>query len=161
MLSTMLARLGHAARIKARSAIALAVLAAAVSAVLPVSTAQACGITRRIHNQTNQNLYVEIWINHSREWVASDPIKPGATLSLDYLRLGHSLLITGPRPAAAWGDNTFGVILDIHRCNILRVRGESKLQGYDIKVSVPKNADITIVNRRQAERPTGRRARRR
>ena len=142
MLSTILPGIARPAVTKARSLIGIVALCGAM--LLAASSAEACGITRRIHNQTNQDLYVEIWINFSREWVAVEPIKPGATLSLDYLRLGHSVLITGPKPAADWRDNPFGVILDIHRCNLLRMRGESKLNGYDVKVSVPANADITI-----------------
>jgi hypothetical protein len=145
MLSTIRFRL---ARMNARFLMALAALCTVTVVVLPLSTAQACGITRQIHNRTGQNLYVEIWMGIGREWVGTDPIKPGATLDLEYLREGQTLLITGPRPMEGWGDNALGIVLDVHRCDLLRMRSESKLKGYEVTVSVPKNAEITISRKR-------------
>lgn len=145
MLSTIRFRL---ARMNARVLMALAALCTAAVVILPLSTAQACDVTRQIHNRTGQNLYVEIWMGGGREWVGTDPIKPGATLDLKYLREGETLLITGPRSMSGWDENAIGIVLDVHRCDLLRMRSESKHDGYEVMVSVPNNAEITISRKR-------------
>jgi len=144
---TILARLARNGRIKFCSfvvSVALCAPLAATSILLPASTAQACGITRRIHNKTDRDIYVEIWKGGARRWVSTEPIKPGSSLSLEYVQLGDTLILTSPKPLREWATNPFGVVLDIHRCDVIRIAGESKLGVFDVKVSRPSNAEISI-----------------
>ena len=148
MIFTRLARVG---RVKSRPFIVSAALYAvltATSTLLPTSTVHACGITRQIHNKTDRDIYVEIWKGGARQWTSVEPIKPGASLSLEYIHVGDTLIITGPKPISEWKTNPLGVVLDIHRCDLLRIGGESKLGGYDVKVSRPSNAEIVISGKR-------------
>lgn len=128
--------------------IALCAFFTATSIILPASTAHACDVTRRVFNKSDQNVYVELWRGQSREWSSTDPIKPGAALTLKYLTIGDSILLTGPEPVREWGTNSFGVVLNIFRCDLLRISGTSKLGGYDVKVSRRSNADILVEGRR-------------
>jgi len=147
----IVSRLARAGRIRIRPFLVSTVLFAALSAtatLLPASTVQACGITRHIHNKTDRNIYVEIWKGGARQWTSVEPIKPGASLSLEYIHVGDTLILTGPKPMSEWQTNPLGVVLDIHRCDLLRIGGESKLGGYDVKVSRPSNADIVVSGKR-------------
>lgn len=149
---TILSRVAGSGLLKPCSIIVLFALCAplvAMSVLLTASTtAQACGITRHIHNKTDLDIFVEVWRGGGRQWASTEPLKPGATLSLEYIHVGESLMLTGPKPARAWRSNSFGAILDIHRCNQIRISGESKLGGYEVKVSLPANADISIRGKR-------------
>ena len=152
MTWTILSRLGRAGLLKSCATIVSVALCgplATTSVLLTASTtAQACGVTRHIHNKTGLDLFVEVWRGGGRQWMSTEPIKPGASLSLEYLHLGERLLLTGPKPAREWRTNPLGVILDIHRCDLIRISGESKLGGYEVKVSLPANADISIGGKR-------------
>ena len=149
---TTLSRVAGSGLLKPCSIIVLFALCApllATSVLLPASTAaQACGVTRHIHNKTGLNIFVEVWRGGGRQWASIEPIKPGATLSLEYIHVGERLLLSGPKPAQEWRTNSFGAILDIHRCNQIRISGESKLGGYEVRVSLPANADISIRGKR-------------
>jgi hypothetical protein len=144
---TILARPARTGRIRSCSLIASVALFAALAAmsvVLPASTAQACGITRQIHNKTDQGIYVEIWRGGARAWISPDPIKPGGSLKLEYVHLGDSLYLSAPNPAHEWQKNALGVILELHRCKQFRLSGESKLGRYKVSVSPAANADILV-----------------
>jgi len=145
---TRLARTGRTRTCSIVQFVALCAFLTATSIVLPASTAHACDVTRRVFNKTDQNIYVELWRGESREWSSKDPIKPGAALSLKYLTIGDSILLTGPEPVREWGANSFGVVLNIFRCDLLRISGASKLGGYDVKVSRRSNADILVEAKR-------------
>lgn len=124
----------------------LAILAclATAAVVLPVSTAQACGITRKVYNRTGSDLYLEVWRGGTQQWTATEPLKTGKAIALDYLTVGDEILLTGPKPVGDWASNPFGVVLEIHRCDILRISGTSKLGEYDVKVSRKQNAEILV-----------------
>jgi hypothetical protein len=129
--------------------LALFACLATTSLVLPTSTALACDITRKVYNRTDRNLYVEIWRNGTLQWTSTEPLKPGGTMALDYLTIGDEILLTGPDPVADWQTNAFGVVLEIFRCDILRISGASKLGAYDVKVSRRQNADILLEAKKQ------------
>ena len=129
-------------------AIALCATLAATMIVLPSSEAQACGITRHVYNKTNLPLYVEIRKSGILQWMSTEPIKPGGTLSLEYIAVGDTLILSGPNNTREWDKNPFGVILDFHRCDLIRIAGESKLGVYEVRVSKPQNADILIQAKR-------------
>jgi hypothetical protein len=151
MLSTVLRRVAHAGRPMSRSLVLLAALfafLAATSIALPVSEAQACGITRHVYNKTNLPLYVEIRKGGILQWLSTEPIKPGGTLSLEYISVGDTLILSGPNNTREWDRNPFGVILDFHRCDLIRIAQESKLDVYEVRVSRPSNADILIQSKR-------------
>ena len=147
--SARLARTGGA---KARSFVVLVALCAALTVPLIIglstSPAQACGITRKVYNKTDSNMWVEIWRDGVRQWTAHEPIKPGGALGLEYLTIGDEILVTGPEPVRDWDSNPFGVVLQIFRCDLLRVSGSSKMGNFDLKVSRKSNADILIESKR-------------
>jgi hypothetical protein len=151
MRRTALARLARKGGPKARSFAVLVALCAALTVPLiglVASPAQACGIMRKVYNKTDSNMWVEIWRDGVRQWTAHQPIKPGGALGLEYLTIGDEILVTGPQPVRDWDSNPFGVVLQIFRCDLLRVSGSSKMGDYDLKVSRKSNADILIQNKR-------------
>ena len=119
-------------------------LVVATSVLLQPSTAHACGIVRRIHNKTAHDMYVEIWRGRARRWVATEPTKPGGTLTLEYVKEGEVLLVAGPKPARDWETNSLGVILEVRDCEKIFMQTHSKHKGYKVGMSTPTHADIYI-----------------
>jgi hypothetical protein len=146
-------RLARLARISGLKAVSLAAFVAlfgsltAVSVIFPAPGAHACDITRKVYNRTDRNLYIEIWRQGTQQWT-SPAIKPGAAMALDYLTIGDEILVTGPGPVGDWRSNPFGVVLEIFRCDIIRISGTSKMGGYDLRVSRRQNAEILIENKK-------------
>jgi len=143
-----LARIGRKRSGRLAVFAALCAALAAASIVLPASTAQACGFTRTIHNRTGHDIYVEIRRGSVIQWTATEPIKSGGSISLEYIRMDDTILIAGPGSMRDWGTNSLGAVLDIHRCDVVRVAGESKLDGYDLKVGQPTGPDILVARKR-------------
>jgi hypothetical protein len=65
-------------------------------------------------------------------------------MALDYLTIGDEILVTGPGPVGDWRTNPFGVVLEIFRCDTIRISGTSKLGNYDLRVSRNQNAEILV-----------------
>lgn len=142
-----LARLGRLRAVSLATLVALCGSVTAIAVVFPTSDAQACGITRKVYNRTDRNLYIEIWRQGTQQWT-SPALKPGGAMALEYLTIGDEILVTGPNPVGDWGTNPFGVVLEIFRCDNLRISGTSKLGGYDLRVSRRQNAEILIENKK-------------
>jgi len=115
----------------ATGALAVFLAATAGAVAVPMSTAQACDITRKVYNRTDGDLYLEIWRGGTQQWTATEPLKPGKAIALDYVTIGDEILVT-----------------QIFRCDILRISGTSKLGAYDVKVSGNQNAEILIEPKR-------------
>ena len=145
-LTTPIRRSGRGRFATGALAVFLAVTAGAVA--VPISTAQACDITRKVYNRTDGDLYLEIWRGGTQQWTATEPLKPGKAIALDYVTIGDEILVTGPGPVGSWASNPFGVVLQIFRCDILRISGTSKLGAYDVKVSRNQNAEILVEPKR-------------
>lgn len=144
---TALARVGRLKAVSLAAFVALSGLLTAISVMVSTTDAQACDITRKVYNRTDRNLYIEIWRQGTQQWT-SPALKPGGAMALEYLTIGDEILVTGPNPVGDWGSNPFGVVLEIFRCDNLRISGTSKLGGYDLRVSRRQNAEILIENKK-------------
>lgn len=144
---TALTRTGRIKAVSLAAFVALSGLLIAISVMVPTTDAQACDITRKVYNRTDRNLYIEIWRQGTQQWT-SPALKPGGAMALEYLTIGDEILVTGPGPVGEWRSNPFGVVLEIFRCDNLRISGTSKLGNYDLRVSRRQNAEILIENKK-------------